>query len=188
MHSRLPVAANPRGRRLALALLALLFAGPLLASPQDDNRAMAPIIAQIDAGHFHEAQAAIDRALAQPQLSGDTGRALTFQRERMRRILLDFTLDADDVEARVRKQIPDLRDHEFAQWDADGLFERMDIDGKRLYFNRAPGNLFRLSAQARARRAEQTPFTESPLESANPHHREVVAQSRAQHKIGRAHV
>ena len=140
------------------------------------------VIARVDAGDFKGAEAAIAQALlATSTPPHDARDALLFQRERMRRILLDFTLDADAVKARVRKQIPDLRDEEFAQWDAAGLFERMDIDGRRLYFNRAPGNLFRLSAQARARRAEQTPFTESPLESAHPHHRDVIAQSRAQH-------
>ncbi|HXD38466.1 MAG TPA: transglutaminase domain-containing protein [Rhodanobacter sp.] len=184
MHSRLPVAVKPRGRRLALALLALLFAGPLLASPQDDNRAVAPIIAQIDAGHFHEAQAAIDRALAQPQLSAERRRALTFQRERMRRILLDFTLDADDVEARVRKQIPDLTDAEFAKWNAAGLFEHQVIDGRTLYFKRSPGNLFRLSPEAVARRAVQTPITDGPMESLNDTQRAIYHAALAEHRSG----
>ncbi|MFC7301709.1 transglutaminase-like domain-containing protein [Cognatiluteimonas weifangensis] len=143
-----------------------------------DDATLGAVIARIDAGDFAGAEAAIAQALtaAQPSATGD---ALRFQRERMRRIRLDFTLDADAVKARVRKQIPDLRDDEFAQWDAAGLLERMDIDGRRLYFNRAPGNLFRLSAQARARRAQPTPFTDSPLESAHAHHRAVVAAARA---------
>ena len=45
------------------------------------------------------------------------------------------TRTAAEVQARVRKQIPDLGAAEFARWDAAGLFERMDIDGRRLYFN-----------------------------------------------------
>lgn len=138
-------------------------------------------VASIDAGDFKGAEAAIARALATSSTPPHARDALLFQRERMRRILLDFTLDADAVKARVRREIPDLGDDEFAQWDAAGLFERMDIDGRRLYFNRAPGNLFRLSAQARARRADPKPFVESPLESANPHHRRVIAAARAAH-------
>lgn len=138
------------------------------------------VIARIDAGHFKAAELQIGQALADPQLATGTRDALRFQRERMRRILLDFTLSRDDVKARLRTQIPDLSDAEFAQWDETGLLEHMDIDGKRLYFNRAPSNLFRISAQARARRSEQSPFTASPLESAHPHHSQVVAQARAQ--------
>ena len=34
------------------------------------------------------------------------------------------------------------------RWDAAGLFERMDIDGRRLYFGRSPSTLFRLCEEA----------------------------------------
>ena len=49
---------------------------------------------------------------------------------------------------RVRKQIPDLTDAEFARGMRAGLLEHQVIDGSTLYFNRAPSNLFRLSAEA----------------------------------------
>ena len=101
--------------------------------------------------------------------------------ERMRRIRLDFDQSREQVFERVRRQIPDLTQAEFDRWDAAGLFEWMDIDGERRYFNRTASNLFRISAEARARRADPKPFVESPLESAHPHHREVVAAARAQH-------
>ncbi|HEV7776100.1 MAG TPA: transglutaminase domain-containing protein, partial [Luteibacter sp.] len=93
----------------------------------------------IDAGHFKAAEADIAAALAQQNLPTDTREALAFQRERMRRILIDFTLDADAVKAKLRKQIPDLTDAEFARWDAAGLLEKQTIDGRTLYFKRAPG-------------------------------------------------
>ena len=83
------------------------------------------------------------------------------------------------AQARVRRQIPDLEESEFRAWDEAGLLESRVIDGRKLYFNRAPSNLFRLSADARARRAQQTPFIDSPLEAAHAHHREVLAQAAA---------
>ena len=89
---------------------------------------------QVDAGHFKDAEAAIAKALAQPGLTPTQRNALAFQRERMRRILIDFILDADAVKARLRKQIPDLTDAEFAKWDAAGLLEKQVIDGRTLYF------------------------------------------------------
>jgi transglutaminase-like putative cysteine protease len=137
------------------------------------------VTALVDRGDFAGANAAIDAA--RPAATPIDRRVLDFQRERMRRILLDFTQDAAQVRARLRKDIPDLTDAEFARWDAQGLLERMDIDGKRLYFNRTASNLFRISAEARARRADPKPFGGSPLESANPHHRDAVAASRARH-------
>lgn len=132
------------------------------------------IVAGIDAGQFRAAEAAIDEALNAPGLDGATRESLLFQCERMRRILLDFPLDAAAVKARLRRQIPDLTDAEFARWDAQGLFERQVIDGQVRYFNRSPSNLFRLSAEARARRAEQTPFRDGPMERPNDYHRAVV--------------
>ena len=136
---------------------------------------------QIDAGHFRDAEAAIARALVDPGLTPEQRATLTFQRERMRRILLDFTLDADAVKARLRQSIPDLTDAEFAAWDDTGLLEKQVIDGRTLYFKRSPGNLFRLSADARARRKVQVPFDDGPNEVLNDHHRAVRAAALAQH-------
>jgi transglutaminase-like putative cysteine protease len=161
------VAAPPGGREVAAG--AETSASPVVQS----------VIRQVDAGDFAGAEKAIAAAL--PGASDEDARVLAYQRERMRRIRLDFDKDAAAVKERVRREIPDLKDEEFARWDAQGLFEHMDIDGRRLYFNRTASNLFRISEQARQRRADPKPFTASPLESINPHHRQVVALSRAQH-------
>jgi transglutaminase-like putative cysteine protease len=162
-----------------LLLLAGSVAVAAAATGDAGDAVLQAVIAQVDAGDFAGAEAAIVAAL--PAAMPSAARGLQYQRERMRRIRLDFDQDAGAVEARVRRQIPDLTEAEFTRWDAQGLFERMDIDGRRLYFNRTASNLFRISAEARARRADPKPFVQSPLESANPHHREVVALARAQH-------
>jgi transglutaminase-like putative cysteine protease len=187
MDTLLPVAPKVRrrvrGLRVAVSLLALLLVAPFACAGNGaGGKAVTPIIAQIDAGHFTAADAAITSALAQPGLSADTRHALAFQRERMRRILLDFTLGADEVKARVRKQIPDLTDAEFAKWNAAGLFEHQVIDGRTLYFKRSPGNLFRLSPEAVARRAVQTPIGDGPMESLNDHQRAIYKAALAEHR------
>lgn len=187
MDTLLPVAPgirrHVRGLRLVASLLALLSAVPLaFAGNGADGKVVAPIIAQIDAGHFKAADTAITGALAQPGLSADTRDALAFQRERMRRILLDFTLSADDVKARVRKPIPDLSEAEFARWNAAGLFEHQVIDGRTVYFKRAPSNLFRLSPEAVARRAVQTQITDGPMASLNEHQRAIYQAALAEHR------
>jgi transglutaminase-like putative cysteine protease len=170
------------GLRVLLCLLAMLASPFALARVAAPDAAVAPIIAQIDAGHFKAAGTAIADALARPDIGTKTKTALAFQRERMRRILLDFTLSADDVKARVRKSIPDLTDAEFAKWDAAGLFEHQVIDGRTLYFKRSPGNLFRISPEAVARRAVQTPITDGPMESLNAHQRAVYHAALAEHR------
>ena len=131
------------------------------------------IVALVDAGDFKGADAAIATALQDASLSADQRTALEFQRERMRRILLDFRLDEAAAKERLRRDIPDLTDEEFARWDAAGLVEARVIDGERRWFNRGPSNLFRLSEEARKRRATPLNFYDSPLEEAHPHHAEV---------------
>lgn len=169
--------AASRGRRPVIAafsavIIALLTvacgtaatAAGQAAAPLDD------VVALVDQGRFEAAEAAIAAALARPDLDDEGQAAYAFQRERMRRIRMDFTLTEDQVRARVRKQIPDLAEAEFAKWNAAGLFERMVIDGRTLYFNRSPSNLFRLSDEALARRDPSLPpISDGPMESLNPH-------------------
>jgi transglutaminase-like putative cysteine protease len=131
------------------------------------------VVSLIDAGQFKAAEAQIAQALGKPNFAADERDALLFQRERMRRILLDFSLGEDDVRARLRQQIPNLTSEDFAGWDKAGLLEYQVIDGHKLYFNRAPSNLFRLSPDAAKRRKDQAAFNDSPLQIAQPHHREV---------------
>ena len=158
--------------RLCLLLLAVpaIAATGTVAQPSQ-------VVAAVDAGHFAQAESLIAAGLADPGVDSEARRSLEFQRERMRRILLDFTLDAPAVKTQLRKQIADLRDDEFVRWDAAGLLERQVIDSHTLYFNRAPSNLFRLSEEARARRTHPTAIVDGPMEAANAHHREVVDAS-----------
>ena len=154
-----------------VALLAIFSAATRAQTP-------AQIQAMVNSGQFNTAEAQITQALAQPSLSSADRQALDFERERMRRIRLDFSLSAEDAQARLRRQIPDLSSAEFAAWDAAGLLEHMVIDGQTLYFNRAPSNLFRLSDTAVKRRSSSSPpWTDGPMESANAHHREVRDQA-----------
>ncbi|MFZ0498602.1 MAG: transglutaminase domain-containing protein [Steroidobacteraceae bacterium] len=145
-----------------LAVAATASAGPG-AGAGAGNGELPTIVGLVTAGQFREASARIDAALKQSGLPAATLQALEFQRARMQRMRADFNLTADEVEARVRQQIPDLTEAEFEGWDAHGLFEHMDIDGNRMYFDRSPSNLFHLSAEARGRSRVQMPFADSGL-------------------------
>lgn len=170
---------------LAGTVLGTAFAGPLAPQPAPASAPATPeaVAALVDAGRFAAAGSAIAAALRQPALDARQRDAYAFQRERMRRILLDFTLTEADVGERVRKQIPDLTDAEFDKWNTAGLFERMAIDGRTLYFKRSPSNLFRLSAEALARRDPKLPpITDGPMESLNDHQRAIRAAALAAHR------
>ena len=179
-----------RGLRVA-GLLAGLTAGLAVAAAPVDADAAGPgpgvgvdvgqrlaapthIVELVDAGDFAGAEAAIAEALADPSINQERRVALEFQRERMRRILMDFSLDEVGAKERLRRHIPDLTDDEFARWDDAGLIEARVIDGERRWFNRGPSNLFRISAEARERRATPLNFYDSPLElEVLPHHEQV---------------
>ncbi|MEZ0472193.1 transglutaminase-like domain-containing protein [Luteimonas salinilitoris] len=133
----------------------------------------------VDEGRFTAAEARIAELLAMAEDDADLRRALEFQRERMRRIRLDFPLDEAAAKAAVRKQAPDVSNAEFAAWDREGLIERIEIDGEKRYFNRAVFNLFRLVPEAAARRAPPVrPFSQGPYEVLHPHHEEVLAAAK----------
>ncbi len=171
-----------RARRRLAAWLSLCGWPMVLPVPglAEAGDPLAAIVADIDRGHFQQAEDAIARALADGAADDARRQALQFQRERMRRIRLDFALDADAVRERVRAQIPDLSDEEFQRWDRAGLIERLDIDGRPLYFNRSASNLFRISPEAAARRAPPVrPFAQGPYEALHRHHRDVVQVSKA---------
>jgi transglutaminase-like putative cysteine protease len=166
--------------RTCLFAVAFALLASIAAAATDDVEQR--VVAAIDAGQFSAAEAAIASALASDAMPAAERDALAFQRERMRRIRLDFTLDEDALAARVRESIPDLTETEFERWKAEGLFEHQVIDGRVFYFQRAPSNLFRLSAQARARRAVQKPFSDPPLQAASAYHREVIDAARREHR------
>lgn len=165
------------GALLVTAALAAVTAG---AAPQ--VAVVQPVVAQVDAGDFKGAAASIERALARTDLTADTRAALEFERERMRRIRLDFTLSEAQAKAKLRESIPDLREDEFRRWTASNQLEHMVIDGTTYYFNRSVSNLFRVSPEALGRRA--TPFqrNDGPMETANAYHDQAVAEARASGK------
>lgn len=158
---------------LALASAAAAGSGLPPAAPPD-------IVAMVDAGEFSRAGERIEALLTQSRIRPEDRRALEFERERMRRILIDFSLDESSTKALLRQQVPDLTDAEFARWDREGLIERLIIDGEPRYFRRGVANMFRLYPQTAARRADPRPFSQGPYEALHPHHAQVLAAAAGQ--------
>lgn len=168
---------------MAVALLLLLAVAPqtrahtALPGPQ-------AVAAMVTAGQFKAADEVIDAALASKPMADARRRAYRWQRERMRRMRMDFSLDAAQAKARLKRVIPDLTDAEFATWTESDYLEHMTIDGELRYFRRGISNLFLLSDQARARRAKPMQRSSSSLMSLSPLHvavREAAAESGKQH-------
>ena len=135
---------------------------------------VAQVISDVDAGHFAAAEERIAAALAAIDGNAPEARALSFERERMRRIRIDFPLHAGEVQARLREQIPDYSEADFARWDSAGLLEKQIIDDETFYFASAVSNLFRLAPDAAQRRSPDfKPRPDGPLYSLHPYHRQL---------------
>jgi len=107
----------------------------------------------LNEGRFSEAKAALlARAAAEPEKAG----ALADRVALIDRVALDYAKDAEAIAAEIRTSIPDLRQEELERWTAEGALEARLVDGGLRYFNRAVVNLYRLSAEARARKAACT--------------------------------
>src|SRR5262245_6155286 len=103
-----PSSFRPRATRVRCAAVLAWCCGSAWAAN------LVEIQQLVDGGRFQSAESEIAKALAQPSLSPTKRQALSYERERMRRILLDFTLTADAAQARVQRQIADLKPAEFA--------------------------------------------------------------------------
>lgn len=128
------------------------------------------------------ASALLACALALPAFAAPVGLQVP-QAEIARRIGLDFPLTQAEVRAQLREDIPDLTDEEFARWDVPTLLESLDVDGERHYFRNAVPNLWRVSQQARARRATPWQQNRAPMEIANGHHQDVIAGRRLARRV-----
>ena len=169
-------ATDHLSRRCALVLAMLLLVNAAVAVPMAEaagSASVSAVIAKVDSGHFKLADQQISDALLQPGLTAAERKAFEFERERMRRIRLDFPLTTSEVKLRLLKLVPDLRAEEFAAWDAANLLEHQVIDGQSWYFKLAVSNLFLVSQEAASRRQPPDTSTVGPMDVSNPHHAEV---------------
>jgi len=150
-----------------LALTAWLCAAQAVAASAD-------IVALVDAGQFRRAEREIAATLASTSAKPDERRAAQFERERMRRIRLDFALSRADLDAKLKAAIPDASADDVARWEKSGALERLTIDGEPRYFNSAVANLLRIDKAAAARNRGKPPSAgDGPLYRLAPYHEEV---------------
>ncbi len=133
------------------------------AAPASTNLALSDVQRFVRDGRWQEAQRAIDHLLSQPGAEFAARQALLWERERMRRIGLDFSKTRDQVLTEAGRIVPGLDPSLFAKWEREGAVESLRIDGETRYFNRAAGNVFRVHPEARAlKRARQPAADETP--------------------------
>ena len=122
----------------------LAAAACLAATPPLDG-----IREQIRQGQWLQAEAALDRQLQNTKLPFEERESLLFEKEKMRRIRLDFCLTKTEALRQFEQKIPELDAGLIAEWERKGIIENWVIDGQKWYFSHAADNIPRISKQAR---------------------------------------
>lgn len=107
-----------------------------------------------DKGDFTQAEQLIDRLLTKE--SDEKQRSyLTFKKDLMRRIRLDFRRTREDVVTYIKKYYETVTDQMVEEWERSGDLEMRIIDGQKKYFANAAPNLFRVNAEAKKKKIEK---------------------------------
>lgn len=105
-------------------------------------------------GEFTKATAMIDRLLKtetdQVKIS-----EMTFKKDLMRRIRLDFRRTREEVITYIKKYYDTVTDAMMDEWERSGHLEMRIIEGEKRYFGNAAPNLFRVNAEAKKKKIEK---------------------------------
>ncbi|PIS27524.1 MAG: cysteine protease [Candidatus Marinimicrobia bacterium CG08_land_8_20_14_0_20_45_22] len=109
----------------------------------------------ISQGDFHKAEIIIQNKIAtDTTLTAEDKVKLLFEVDRMRRIRLDFTKTENEILEYVKIYVPEVIRDNLKKWENSGVLECKMIDGKKMYFNNAAANIFRIDKEAKAIKAK----------------------------------
>lgn len=114
----------------------------------------------IENGNFKRANQLISAAEKVDSLSESDRYLINFEKDKMQRILGDFSLTEPEVLEYVKKYIPNADAAMIEGWVASKVLEAKNIDGVRRFFRKGPSNLFLVDpACAAAKEAVDGPET-----------------------------
>ncbi|MFH0794214.1 MAG: transglutaminase-like domain-containing protein [bacterium] len=105
-----------------------------------------------NSGDFKGAYELLAQSLAAKDLSPAERRAIEFEKERLQRIELDYSLTRDSLLLQLHRRIRNFRDEELDQWEKQGRFDLKTINGEKKYLGASVSNLFFRHLDIRARR------------------------------------
>jgi hypothetical protein len=105
-------------------------------------------------GKFKAAQDRIASRIAEGGLDETTAYHLQLQSALLDRIKVDFSRDEAYIRETLGAYFPNLTDKQLLDWEERGELEMRIIEGEKRYFRNAVWNLFRVNAEAKARKQE----------------------------------
>ena len=146
--------AGPHGW-LAIAtflFLAIVCPTARAQSPTDDDLKEAAELR--DRGDFKGAGRALTQALHAPGLSLVDRKQLEFQRDVLKRIRQDYSLNQEDLFRKLTASLKDATRPEFDRWLAEGWFDGRIIDGQTYYLDVSISNLYFRHPELKNRRLD----------------------------------
>ncbi len=113
-------------------------------------------------GEFARAEAMLTGALTDLQLTAEARRALEWERERLRRIRLDYSHTEASLFAALSESVRGLTRGEFDRWMKEGRFDSRVIDGERRFVASSVSNLFFRHSRLNSRRLKGGESAEQP--------------------------
>jgi len=113
-----------------------------------------PVAALIRQGQFSDAIAQLEPLLQKAKESGSASeaRTLAWQIEKLRRYDADYDTTRSELLRTLHRRVRDFQDAELDAWIAEGLVDRMVIDGEERFAGPTVSNLFFLSPAIRERK------------------------------------
>jgi transglutaminase-like putative cysteine protease len=116
-------------------------------------------------GRLRDAAKLLDDYLStRPDMALKDREKLAFAAERLRRLPLDYPLAEDQVYQGLLESIPDLARTEFLEWERQGRFDHILVEGEKHYHYASRSNLFFRYPELRRRRIDKE--DESAFETA----------------------
>lgn len=129
----------------------------------------------VDAGQFAEAENLLAANTNDVLAAARSARVETT--EIIRRLRIEYSLDADGLLQKVKKVIPDATAREVERWAKESRARYRMIDGRKLYFRREPQNIFLFSQAAAKRRAQAGNAPAAPTWKLTDHLQAVVEEA-----------
>ncbi len=107
-------------------------------------------------GEFSQADSIISAYLSEnPDLDNETVQTLNFEIERGKRIINDYLLSEDKFTSILNKTMIDFNLEEFLEWESEGRFDILYVNGEKRYANPSVSNLFFRYPELRKRKHNQ---------------------------------
>lgn len=104
---------------------------------------------QVALGHFKKAAEILDKAIE--EAPEDKKKELRWEKERIRRIPLDYTITEEELQEACMERIENTTPDEYKKWEREGKFDVILVEGEKRYLGPSVSNLKKRYPEIRTR-------------------------------------